>query len=292
MTRVLKPDEMAAPGSETWRSTITASKIPAMLGLSPWQSPFSLWYEMAGTITPEPLEGEHLAWGHDVEESLVRWWLRHNPGWQTNAGEIAYTNPDLPFPNQVTLDRRARRGRRFHILECKTARDLDTWGKPGEPDSVPAHYTAQTVFQMGVTGIHHCDVIVLGYGTPEIHPIQWDPDLYAGIVTFAEDWWHSLQTGEPPALDDTVATYDTVRGLHPDIDKGTEIQIDHEHAERLIQQSQAAEQAEADLRAAKTHALHHMGTTHRLMHGDVKIADRRARGTGTPYLQINKKAEL
>lgn len=292
MSRQLAPSEMAPPGSPVWGQTITASKIPAMLGLSPWQSPYALWHEMAGYLDPEPLEGDHLDWGHDVEDSLVNWWRRKHPGWQTNAGEIAYTDDTLPFPNQVTLDRRARRGRRFHIIECKTAADIDTWGEPGDPDAVPAHYHAQVMFQMGISGIHHADVVVLGYRVPEIHHIEWNPDMHAGMVDFAADWWQSLQDGDPPPLDDTVATYDTVRGLHPDIEKGTEIQLDHDQATSLLAAIEAEKQAEADARLAKTQLLDHMGTAHKAMVGDIKIADRRKNSRGTISLYPNRKAEL
>lgn len=283
---------MAAPGSDLWRGQITASKIPAMLGLSPWQSPYALWHEMAGLLNPAPLEGDHLDWGHDAEDALVNWWHRHNPGWQTGRGEVAYTDDDLPFPNQVTLDRRARRGRKFHIVECKTARDLDTWGKPGEPDSIPAYYHAQAIFQLGVSGIRQADIVVLGFGTPEIHPVEWNPEMFQGLVDFATDWWESLQTSEPPELDDSVATYEAVRGLHPDIEKGTEVQVDHDTALAYLGAVRAVDTADSALTLQKSRLAQLMGTAHKAMVGDTKIADRRARGTGTPYVQANKKADL
>ena len=154
------------PGTPEWRGMITASKVPTLLGLSPWSSPYALWHEMYAGLEPPAMEGDHLRWGHLAEQSLVDWWLDANPGWQAGAGEITYTSDALPFPNAVTLDRRARRGRRFHIIECKTTRDMDQWGRPGDPDSVPAHYLAQVIFQMGVSGIHEASVVVLGYGTP------------------------------------------------------------------------------------------------------------------------------
>ena len=99
------------PGTPEWRSMITASKVPTLLGLSPWSSPYALWHEMYAGLEPPALEGDHLRWGNIAEQSLVGWWLDANPGWQTNSGEITYTSDALPFPNAVTLDRRARRSR-------------------------------------------------------------------------------------------------------------------------------------------------------------------------------------
>lgn len=290
--RQLTKSEMAAPGSPLWRRQITASKIPAILGLSPWQSPYALWHEMAGNITPDPLKGDHLDWGHDAEDALVNWWLRKHPGWQAGKDEIAYHDPALPFPNQVTLDRRARTGRRFHIIEAKTSRDLDTWGKPGEPDSVPAHYTAQVITQMGISGIHEADVVVLGFGTPEIHHIPWNPEMFAGLVDITTDWWDSLQTGNPPDLDDTVATYDTVRGLHQGIDEGSEIQVEEIEAFNYLDAIADEKAAKSRAQREKTLMLKHMGNHHKAMLGATKIADRRPNAHGGISLYANTKANL
>ena len=36
------------PGTPEWCALVTASKVPALLGLSPWDSPLSMWLKMAG----------------------------------------------------------------------------------------------------------------------------------------------------------------------------------------------------------------------------------------------------
>ena len=280
------------PGSPEWRGMITASKVPVLLGLSPWSSPYALWHEMYAGLEPPALEGDHLRWGHIAEQSLVDWWLDANPGWQANSGEITYTDPGLPFPNAVTLDRRARRGRRFHIIECKTTRDMDQWGRPGDPDSVPAHYLAQVIFQMGVSGIHEASVVVLGFGAPEIHEVEWDEDVWASIVAACTRWHQTGVAGDPPPLDDRTATYDAVRGLHPDIDRDTDIQIDHDEAVALLDALEDEAAAKAAVVAAKTRLLDQMGTARRALVGDTTIATRTpGRGDSIP-LRINRKANL
>lgn len=290
--RPLRPEEMAAPGSAEHRQMITASKVPVILGLSKFSSPYSLWSEMAGLWTPPPLEGDHLDWGHDIEDALVAWWRRKNPGWQTNRGEIAYTDPDLPFPNQVTLDRRARRGRRFHIVECKTDRDRSRWGYPGDEDSTPADYTSQVIFQMGVSGIHEASIVVQlgGSGAPEIHQVPWDPDLYRLIIARCTAWWESLQDpGNPPDLDDTQATYDAVRGVHPDINRGEEVVIDRQQA-AAYRESQAAEaSAKKTARARKTELLDLMGDAERAVTEDGEpVARRQVNSHKTVSLYMHK----
>ena len=287
------------PGTPEWRGMITASKVPTLLGLSPWSSPYALWHEMYAGLEPPALEGDHLRWGNIAEQSLVGWWLDANPDWTVNppvrgVTEITYHDPSLSFPNAVTLDRRAwHRGKRtHHIIECKTTRDMDQWGRPGDPDSVPAHYLAQVIFQMGVSGIHEASVVVLGYGTPEIHTVEWDPEVWASIVAACTRWHHTGIAGDPPPLDDRTATYDAVRGLHPDIDRDTDTQVNHDQAVALLDALEDEAAAKATVVAAKTRLLDQMGTARRALVGDTTIATRTPGRGDSITLRINRKANL
>lgn len=294
-----------APGTPEWLGVISASKIPAILGISRWKSQYALWHEMAGTVEPEPMDPERAAWGHIAEHSIAEMWKWQHPGYRLNTKhtlddgtrtfELAYTDDSLGFPNLATIDRRAIRSNRHPrwIVECKTARDLDDWGKPGEADAVPADYYAQVIWQMGVSGIHQATIGVLAYGSgPEFHDIEWDESMFQMMVDEARQWHNSLKDGTPPPLDDTVSTYDTIRGLHPDIERGTEIQLDRDQAVAYLDAVHAVEEAEAALTLQKSTLASLMGTAHKAMCGGVKIADRRSRSGITPWVHPNKKARL
>lgn len=291
------------PGTSEWRRIITASKVPAILGISRFQSQYSIWHEMHGDVEPEIPNRDRMAWGHIAEASLADWWAYKHPGAKLNprrAGsfEIAYTNSDLPFENIATLDRRgffptASPGQRFHIVECKTAMSFDDWGRPGEEDSVPADYYAQVQFQMGVSGIHRASAMVLGpFGEPEIHPLEFREDEFAAIVDRLVEWQASLDMGLAPDLDSRVSTYETVRGLHPDIDREGVVQVEPAQAVSLLDRITGVDRAEAEARAAKIEAMELMGKARLLKCGDVKVADRRTRSGGKPYVQFDKKADL
>ncbi|MCK2200508.1 YqaJ viral recombinase family protein [Corynebacterium callunae] len=185
------------PGTSDWQRMITASKIPVILGMVPqWQTPSELWMVMSGLAERDHLEGDHLDWGHIAEDSLVAWWKHNNPGWQTGRGEVAYTDTALPFPNLATLDRRARRGSKFHIIECKTSIDAKTWDSE---ETLPGHVHTQVLAQMGMSGIHTADVVSqLGSTVPKIFPVEWEEDLWVGIVDVVKDFVDSLGNTEPP----------------------------------------------------------------------------------------------
>lgn len=223
------------PGTAEWRQLITASKVPAILNLSPWTSQYTLWHEMAGNVEPDNPDSDLFTWGHCAERSLQDFWLSKHPGWKfkgsTRAAsrEIAFTNTTLGYPNQATLDAVAvqagTRGRVRRIVECKVTHDLSAWGRPGEEKSVPDHYRAQVIFQMLVSGIYEADVVVLCRGVPEIHRVEWDERIAEAIHQRCTEWWESLEQGVEPELDYSLSTLKTMRGLHPSIEQGVEVVI-------------------------------------------------------------------
>ena len=293
------------PGTPEWRRTVSASKIPAILGLSRWTSQYAIWHEMAGLVEPAPVseaQADRWQWGHIIEEALAQHWKAKHPGWSLNPrirgiAELTYPAVDLPFPAIATIDRRARRGSRFHIIECKLAQDLgdntESWGRPGEPDSVPADYFAQVQFQMGVSEIHEASIVVLGaFGNPEIHEIEFDQGLFDGIVDRVAVFVQSIDAGIPPVLDDSLATYETVRGLHPEIDRDKEVAVDMELARRIVDVTTTYAAAEKAMTGLKSEVADLMGEARLLKAGDVKLADRRARGKARPYVQFAKNIQL
>lgn len=190
------------PGSSEWSRIVTASKIPTILGLNPWQTASELWMVMSGLAAPEQLEGDHLDWGHVAERSLCEWWRHKNPGWQLHGREVSYTNSSLPFDNLATLDDRAMNRRvghgkpgRYHILEAKTSDSDKTWGG----DDLPGHVYSQALAQQGISGIHQGSVIrQLRSTVPVIYPVEWDGELWVGIIDQVADFVETLGNAEPP----------------------------------------------------------------------------------------------
>lgn len=285
------------PGSSEWRSTISSSKIPTILGLSPWTSQYALWHEMHGDVEPAGMDEKRARIGHYAELMLVPYWLDDHPGWMCErTSELSYEQTftqDYGYPAVATVDAVATGPDSEQcIIECKTAANMTQWGAPGALDAVPAHYYAQVMWQMGVSGIHRAEIIVLGHMQTETHPVEWDADVFGGLVDAGADWWASLESGTPPDLDDTVATYETVRGLHPDIDKGTEVETSRDMALAILDATMTLEEADATLQGLKTKALDLMGTAQHLTCEEEKIASRRARGKGKPFITINKQARI
>lgn len=265
----------APPGSPEWHQTITASKIPVLLGLSPFQTPGELWMIMAGLTEPEQLEGDHLAWGHVAEKSLADWWIHKNPGWQLNrGGEVAYHDPALPFPNQATLDRRPRRGRRFHVLECKTSDDTDRWDSPTE---LPAFVAAQVLSQQGISGIHRGSVVAqLRSTVPVIFPVEWDPDLWVGVVDEVAAFHRTIGEHGPPMPD--PALIDALKNAVVHAPADGEVDAPDDLVDEFRRTAAALAEAESDHEQSKQALLEALGDNRKMLHaGKTLISAREGR---------------
>ena len=284
-------DGYIAPGSPEHAAIITPSKVAAILGVSRWESPFRLWHRMRGNIDPAP-PSEIFALGHDFEPAMASIWKRRNPGWQLSPGEVQYIVPTETFgyPAAVTLDRRARRGRARRVVEFKTARKLEDWGDQFT-DAAPADYIAQVMAQMAYTGFtdHPAELMVLGpFFEAHSYTIPYDEIVAFAIHDRCKLFYDSLAGDTPPPLDDSVATYEAVRALHPDID-GSTVQIDLNDAAWVLHCDKSTKDGERELREAKTRLLDLMGNAQTAMCGDVKIADRRPHAKGGVALALSTK---
>lgn len=286
--------DKAEPGSPEWLKLITASKIPSILGISRFKSQFSLWHEMAGNLPSEPIgtaQQDDFDYGHAVELAAGEYWRFKNPGWRLSRGEVQYTDDGFEFGNAATIDGRASRGSLRRIAEIKTARDLAEWGDDGSGE-VPADYAAQVIWQQRVTGFTAPANIVLWpqYGKPKIYVIEYSAQLAAAIVAAVRKWNASLAAGEPPELDDTISTYETVRRLHPEID-GREVQLDPDLAADYLTAVADDKEITKRLRGLKTRVLDVMGNAQTAVVIDLKVATRTPGRGDSISLRSNTKAD-
>ncbi|ACC42337.1 hypothetical protein MMAR_3929 [Mycobacterium marinum M] len=280
-----------APGTPEWLAAITPSKVAAILGVSRFESPYRLWHRMKGLVDPEPPK-DIFDVGHDFEPAAANRWKRHNPGWRLSSGEVQFvsSDPATGFPAICTLDRRATRGRAHRVVEFKTARHLEEWGDDFTGEC-PEDYAAQCIAQMMFTGwwVNPAHLLVLGpYFNDHIYEIDWDQDVTAWMLEKCRTFYASLSSDTPPELDDSVATYECIRELHPEID-GTTVQVDPDLGMAVHNANEDQKASEAKLRGLKSQLLDQMGNAQYAVIGELKIADRRPHARGGVSLNLSRK---
>jgi putative phage-type endonuclease len=213
--------------SEAWHGMrsrgIGGSEVAAILGLSPWQSAFSLWHTKRAGWVSEPNDEQR--WGTAIEPALINWWFDEHQfrryGVQGGSYHHRSRRWQLANPDAVAQDDDGH----LVVVEAKKAPDDETWGEPGT-DQVPPHYRTQAVHYMDTLGIPLASFVVSKYGrAPVTYWVHYDPEEARLIRGHAAAFWRSLQHDQAPELDGHAATYQAVRRLHPDID-GTDVEVD------------------------------------------------------------------
>ena len=292
MPEVVATHPAGSPGwHEQRKLRVGGSEVAAVLGISPWESPFSLWHRKAGALAAEDLSGQPPVYWGNVLEPVVRdeWLLRHTDTHHARPelGLTVVDGPGIASPDAVVTTTTGAR----EVLEIKTAVYPDGWGPTGG-DEIPIAYRCQTQWYMGLLGLPVANVAVLisGHDFRE-YRIQFDADDYALMRDAAAAFVDSLVAGERPGLDSAQATQDAVRKLHPDIDRGNRVDLDAALADALIASKRDLDAAKATHRYYATQALDAMGDAQYARHPDGhRVAYRAARDGGTPYLVIDRNA--
>lgn len=264
---------------------IGGSEVAAILGLSPWESPYSLWHAKANGWISDP--NPEMEWGTYLEPALLAWYrdhaddlddLEHAPGlfvhrsrrWQRAAPDgIAWVTDD-------TCDGGEKVPR---IVEAKKASSDDEWGTPGT-DEVPPYYRVQVVWYMDVLGIETADLVVSNLGrSPEVYRVTYDPAEARLLRGHAAAFWRSLRHGVMPDLDSHAQTLQTVRRLHPGID-GTDFTADPVTASDWLAAKTALKAAEDMARLRTSELLDAMGEARRALTPDGTPFARRQPGRG------------
>lgn len=289
MTAVPLPD--LKPGSGNWQRRMTASKVAAVLGLSPWESRFSLWHRMAGLIDRQP-QTDATRRGHYLEDAVAQWFADQHPELLIGHGGT-WEHPNRPW-QAASPDRLCYGGPirdddagPVAVLEIKTTADMDEWGAAGT-DEIPPGYRTQVVWQLDTLGLAVGHVAVL---LPRLefreYRIDYNPDEAAYIRAEARAFLDSLPGGPAerrPDLDAHGATYIAVQQLHPGID-GTDWDAPDHLAREFCAARRELETAAAREQAARTALADSMGDAKRARWLGKTIADRRpSRNGGVPSL--------
>lgn len=275
------------PGNPEWAKRMSASKVSAVLGLSPWESPFSLWHRMAGNIPWEDDDQDQLKRGHYLEPGIRQWFRDQRPRLQVErTGTWVHNDRDwqIASPDGIAIARSITDpGRPVAVVECKTANNDWEWGE-ALTDQVPPYYRAQAMWQMDTVGLPTCHVAVLtSFMDFREYVVEYDAEEAAFIRDAARTFLDSLATGVAPSLDDHGSTYQAVRQLHPGIDP-VEVELDSTTVLPFVQTLRELAAAEAKKKASITAIANAMGTARTAKYLGTTIATRASKAGGTPYV--------
>jgi putative phage-type endonuclease len=264
------------------RTGIGGSEISAVMGLSPFESMFSLWHQKQQLIPGVEVTGP-MEWGNRLERAVLRKFLDMHPEWR---GEGVGTWRHAERTYQIANPDLALIGRHGHVelVDAKTSRYGDDYGKEGT-DEVPVHVRCQALWYLDTFDLEVCHIALLVAGQDyKEYVVHHDPTDVALMHAKAERFMASLENAERPDIDGHIETYRAVRELHPEIDM-RDVDVAPSTARQFCTTKVAQAVAEAAHMQAKSTLLDEMGDAKRAWFDGVKIADRRSKNGGTPYLQ-------
>lgn len=271
------------PGSETWHAAratrLGASEISAVLGLSPWESNFSLWHRKAGLIPPLD-ETDEMTWGRHLEAPIAARFVEQHPELtvQRTGTWVSRVRPwQLANPDRMVWTRPQHGPQQRIPLEVKWSPHGDGWGEPGT-DEIPVYYRCQVLQQLDVLAAPYGILVALVGADYREYRIDYDPADIDLLRDAGEEFMASLPSelnpeGDRPDIDSTGHTYRTLKQLHPDID-GTEREIDRSLVTYYRVAMEFARRAGSLEQRAKSLMLDAMGTARRAVCEEQRIAIR------------------
>lgn len=203
-------------------ATIGGSDISAILGLSPWATPLTVYARVKsgrweGETTPAMRRGT-------LMEPVIRQMYAEDSS-SSLLGPQSLVHPRLPY-GRASLDDVAVRDGARRVLELKTdGRDrAHQWGTPGT-DEIPEQYLIQThwyvgtALEVGAVDVPEADVAALLLGvedSPRVYRVAHDADVYGWLVEQVEKFWRDyVEPSRPPPPTLPAREAEAVRRLFP-----------------------------------------------------------------------------
>jgi putative phage-type endonuclease len=183
--------------SEAWlelrRQGLGASDMAAVMGVSPYKTPYQLWAEKTG-MTPEQKVGDAARRGVILEDAVGQYYE------QERGVKLRKSNGIVRLKKHprimASLDRTIV-GETKGIVEIKTSASprWSMW-------PVPPEVMIQVHVQMGIVGAEWCDVVALLGGLVfKIERVEFDAQLWAEIQRSAMLFLEAIDTKTPPQLE-------------------------------------------------------------------------------------------
>ena len=256
---------------------IGGSDVSAILGVSPWKSPFQLYQEKIGDFFEEVTKSKQRLfdrghrWEPVVVEMLVDELLDRGHDVQIIDRNARYQDPEFPFL-ACELDLELLIDGEEHNAEIKTVSPFAAkdWGEQ-DTDEIPLYYAAQVMHGLMVKPRKRAIVAALiGVDDLRLHQIERDEETIAAIRAKEVEFWRRVQERDAPE----PTTADDVKWLYAR-DGGIVMEADEELVrlcEEIRQGKDIAKQCDARIETLSTRLKCAMGHASTLVYQGQRLA--------------------
>lgn len=199
---------------------ITASDVPAIMGLSPYVSPLALYCRRQGILPPDDL-GEPGKWGLRLE-TAIREAYAEETGRPTREAQVLLRSTEHPHLG-ATCDAWTTIRTDNDPLELKTtnAFNASDWA-----EGTPSYYMPQIQTQILVAGADVASAAVLIGGQKfRWFDIERDDAMIREIIEITRDFQRRLDLKDPPPPTGDDSSMDALRAMFPQEYEGKRIEL-------------------------------------------------------------------
>lgn len=232
---------MPAPVAEDRGGFIGGSDIAAILGISRWRTPLSVWAEKTGQVPPDDSDNLPKKLGRRLEEVVAELFMEKT-GLKVQRANERRVHPKYPH-FRAQIDRLIVG--QDELLECKTA---SPWmAKEWAEEEMPQEYIAQVMWQLACSGRKRGHLAVLiGNQDFKTRVIERDPVLIAEMIKRANAFWEEFVVPKvmPSQISDRDA--ETLYALFPNAEPDSQVDLGDKGA-MLVENRNALVQDKIDV---------------------------------------------
>lgn len=190
--RTNSKDEQGSKAWHDWRNSgIGASDVPALLGLSPYKTIYTLWLEKTGQ--KEQFKGNPATERGKTLESVAR--KKYEDKCLSEFPASIHEYPEFPIL-RCSLDGKNEQLHRLIEIKCPGGTDH----KIAKRGFVPEHYMPQCQAQLLITGYTELDYVSFDGEDIEVVRVTPDREMQRLIVEKAREFWKMVETKTPPVI--------------------------------------------------------------------------------------------
>lgn len=243
------PEEVDAQWLAERKKGIGGSDAAAVLGLSKYSTPLTVWMEKTGRVEPEDIsEKEPVYWGRVLEDVVAAEFARRHPQLKVRRVNALLRSKEHPFM-QASLDRMVTdEAGRKGVLEIKTC---DARVKGDWEEGVPDYYLPQPIHYLGVTRFEFYWVAVLCGGNHyKDFSYERDQEDIDYLVEKEAAFWHMVEDDIMPQPTASYADSQALMGVYPSPEEEMVDALDEDFPEikRLQTLRKARDEADSQIR--------------------------------------------
>lgn len=170
------------------RKGIGGSDAAAILGLSKYATPYTVWLEKTGRMIPEDVSSKDAVyWGNVLEDVVAKEYAKRHPEQTVRRKNAILRSNDRPWMqaslDRIVTDEDGKRG----VLEIKTAGAFraEDW-----EEGIPEYYLPQCIHYLAVTGFEFfCVACLIGGQRYVEYRYERDEEDVAFICDREKEFW-------------------------------------------------------------------------------------------------------